>query len=992
MGNGAQRDARGLSLMSKRHLLATSFISGLTGVLLAALPAVVLAQDKPTVPPPKPAPPAAAPAAPASDLVVTGSRIRRTSFNVPAPVQIITTEDSRSEGLFSATDILQKSSIAAGSVQINNQFGGFVVNGGSGVDTVSLRGLGSERTLVLLNGRRLNPAGVSGTVAAVDLNIIPDNLIERYEILKDGASSIYGSDAIGGVVNIITRDRFDGLSIEASSVLPTRGPGKGYDVSISGGRVRDKYHVLFGLEYTQQDPIKIGDLPGGQCPRELQKLPSGTEYNFGRTNQDGTPYCDFQQTDNVQTFIEGQLYVFDPNQPASFPFVKFQQDPFGTANPRHTNIATDPRERDVDAASGSKRWSGVAIGGVDLSPSTELYFESLFTHRESSQAAYLPVFFPSTNDQIVTVSFNPFNPFADFVQPILTLPVQHFTQNVNAGRGLIGLRGDFSPVRGWKWDASVTFGESDADYVSHPVISSRVMNALDVVPTPAGFDSSLSRLNPVDGLNYTCAINLTNPGEKCYPINWFVGSKAFATDKALAYISATDRGHTNYKQVVASGSLDGPLFNLPAGPLQAVLGAEFRYDKLNDTPGAFAVARDYFGQSTSGITIGDESVIEGYGELEAPLVKGKPFFDSLTVNGSVRFTHYKTAGDSWTYKGSVNWQVVPSLRFRGTYGTSFRGPALFENYLAAQTSFTGAQDPCQNYGANADPASNLFKNCASEGLAPNFPGYNATPQVFAQGALGRLKPETSKNLTIGPIWQPSFMDLQVQVDYFHIEIDNEISQLGAVNLLNLCYDSNQFRSGSPYCAEIEARDAGGNINNINDSYLNISRQITSGLDLTVLYRKEFKFAQLRFHGEATYTLQDKFELVPGDGLTSFNGTFGEPRLVFNTDTRIKHGNWEFTWSTTFLSKQEEYSQVGVPAGGRYLLHQPSQLYHTLSVTYQGDKWKATVGVSNVTNDYPPTISTNPFPANTPRVGEFANGYGNLTLQGRAFFIDLKKDF
>ncbi len=755
--------------------------------------------------------------------------------------------------------------------------------------------------------------------------------------------------------------------------------------------MRDKYHVLFGLEYDQLNPIKIGDLPGGQCPLELQKLPTGSQYNFGRTNPDGSPYCDFPQTDDVQTFIQGQLYVFDPSQPSSFPFVPFQQDPFGT-NPRHTNIATDPRERGVDAASGAKRMSAVMLGGFDISPSTELYFEGLLTHRESAQAAYLPQFFPSTDDQIVTVSFNPFNPFADFVQPVVTIPVQNFNQNVTAGRGLIGLRGDFPKLRDWKWDTSVTFGESDADYVSHPILASKVMNALDVVPTPAGFDPDLSRLNPVDGVSYTCAINLSNPGEKCYPLNWFVGSKAFATDKALAYISSMDRGHTNYKQVVASASMDGPLFNLPAGPLQAVLGAEFRYDDLYDNPGVHAVAQDYFGQSSSGITTGNESVVEGYGELEAPLLKGKPFFESLTVNGSARFTHYRTAGDSWTYKGTVNWQVIPSLRFRGTYGTSFRGPALFENYLASQTSFTGALDPCQNYGTQADPASNLFKNCASEGLPPNFPGYSATPEVFAQGALGRLKPETSKNLTVGPVWQPSFIDLQVQLDYFHIEIDNEIAQLGASNLLNLCYDSNDFRSGSPYCAEIGARDGSGNIDLIDDSYLNIARQITSGLDLTVLYRKEFKFGQFRFHGEATYTMEDEFELIPGTGLTSFNGTFGEPRLVFNTDTRIKHGNWEFVWAATFLSKQEEYSQVGVAPGGRYLLHQPSQLYHTLSIAYEGDKWKATVGVSDVTDEYPPVISTNPFSGNTPRVGEFAAGYGNLTLQGRAFFVNLKKDF
>ncbi len=977
--------------MLKQKLLSTTLVGGLGGLFLAVAP--VQAQDQAAAPPTPPAPPAAAePAKPpnSNELLVTGSRIRRSNFSAPAPIQVITVEETKQEGRFSATDILQKSSVAAGSVQINAQFGGFVVNGGSGVDTVSLRGLGSQRTLVLLNGRRLNPAGVSGTVAAVDLNVIPDNLVERYEILKDGASSIYGSDAIGGVVNIITRDRYDGIAFEVDGASPIRGPGGEYSVSISGGRVRDRYHVLFGLEYDQQDPVQVGDLPGGKCPLELQKLPSGTTYDFGRSYANGAPYCANTQTDFVTTLSDGATWIFDPSLPTSFQFVPFQQDPFGTV-PRHTNIPTDPNDAAVDALSGSRRYSGTLIGGFDITPSVELYFEGLLTNRNSQQAAFVPQFFPADFNTIIAASFSPYNPFPDFVQPLVTLPVSNFSQNVTAGRAMIGLKGDFKPLPGWKWDVSATYGESSADYTAHPQLASRVANALDVVPAPVGFDQTLVRTSPVDGVGYTCSINLTSPGERCYPLNWFIGTKAMVGDAALKYISSTEVGHTNYKQVIATATMDGPIFKLPAGPLQGVIGFEFRYDRLNDNPGPEAVASNYFNLSTSGITQGDESVFEGYGELEAPILKGKPLVESLTLNGSVRYTHYRTAGDDWTFKGTANWQIIPSFRVRGTYGTSFRGPALFENYLAAQTSFTGALDPCQNYG-NGDPNSQVYKNCASEGLATNFPGYSSTPEVFARGALGRLKPETSKNYTVGGILQPTFADLQVELDYFHIEVNNEIAQLGPVNLLNLCYDSTQFRAGSPYCSFISARDANGDIAQIDDSFLNVARETTSGLDLTVLYRKEFSFGRVRLHGEATYRIEDTQELVPGLGATDFNGTFGQPRLVFNTDARFYHGNWEFLWSTTFLSKQEAYSLTGETPGGRYLLHQPSQLYHTLSVSYNGDKWRATLGVRNITDKYPPVISNNPDTAFAPRVGEFANGYGNLELFGRTVFFNLKKEF
>jgi iron complex outermembrane recepter protein len=246
------------------------------------------------------------------------------------------------------------------------------------------------------------------------------------------------------------------------------------------------------------------------------------------------------------------------------------------------------------------------------------------------------------------------------------------------------------------------------------------------VIAPAGTPAADMVFNPVDGLNYTCAINITSPNEHCSPINMFQSSAAFDASPAYKYINSLQTGHTNYDQVIVSGTADGPLFSLPAGVVQGVLGAEFRYDSLNDTPSIDAINQNLFNLSTSGITKGNEDVGEIYVEAEAPLVKAFPLIDSLSLNVSARFTDYRTAGSDVTYKVGVNWQIVPALRLRGTYGTSFRGPALFENYLAAQTGFTGASDPCAQYGLNAAPGSNLFKNCASEGLAPTTLGYNAT--------------------------------------------------------------------------------------------------------------------------------------------------------------------------------------------------------------------------------------------------------------------------
>src|SRR6185503_12926519 len=191
-----------------------------------------------------------------------------------------------------------------------------------------------------------------------------------------------------------------------------------------------------------------------------------------------------------------------------------------------------------------------------------------------------------------------------------------------------------------------------------------------------------------------------------------------------------------------------------------------------------------------------------------------------------RFTHHSLAGDHWTFKASGNWQLTSWFRVRSTYGTSFRGPELYENFLASQVGFTSATDPCTNYGINADPSSSLYKNCASEGVPLNWAGYSETPSDISEGAQGRLKPETSKNFTVGAIFQPSFADLQVTLDYYHIVIDNEITRLGGANILNLCYESANFRTGSPYCTLVSARDPSGNIAQIDDRYINVAEENT----------------------------------------------------------------------------------------------------------------------------------------------------------------------
>jgi len=998
-------------MFDRRLLLASSMIVGLGAAIL--IPTQTFAQE--TTPTDAEATAAANPSPETTpseptqveEFVITGSRIRRTEFTTPAPVDFITTDESRLKGLVDPAAVLQGSTVAAGSVQLNNQFGGFVTDGGSGINSISLRGLGAQRSLVLLNGRRLNPAGVSGTVAAVDLNVIPSSMVDRYEILKDGASSIYGSDAVAGVVNIITKSDFDGIEMEGDASVPLEGAGETYNVAVTFGRVRDAWHILGGVEYYQQNAIRMGDRSWGECPSEYQRGPGTPGLTYTRSRPDGSPYCAFTQHDYFDSLITGETYIYDPQLSGdpNFPYVLFQQDPYGSW-PRVTNIPTDVRDREVDVLTPVKRASAIVTGGVDLPRNTELYFEGLLTNRQSEQNAYLPQFFPSDIPGVIAFSESPFNPFVgdpfdlgwpypDYVQPVVTVPVSRFDQDVTAGRILLGLRGnlDFAPLHNWHWDTSFSYGGSSADYTTRPRLTNRVYNALTVVPAPTGFDPSLVRVSPVDGGSYTCAVNITNPAERCYPLNVFLGSAALTNDPSLAYITVEDDGHTSYDQIILSATIDGPLFNLPAGAVSAVFGAEMRYDKLYDYPGKEAVARNYFGQSTAGVTRGQDATTELFTELELPLIKGAPLIENLTANLSGRYTHIRSAGDDTTYKIGLNWQVVPAFRVRATYGTSYRGPALYENYLAAQTSFTSAVDPCDHYGRDTQPGDPLYDNCSSEGLDPDtFPGYSSTPEVFSQGAFGRLEPETSKNITAGVIWQPSFADFQLSIDYFKIEIENEISQLGATNILNLCYTSADFRSGSPYCTLISERDANGDIAMINDSYINVAFQRTEGFDVNARYRRELgRIGKLTLQWEGTLTQDDSVELFQGSGLDDYNGTFGDPKLVWSADADLEHGNWTFHWNAYFIGRTSFYDYLGLDPNGRYKLEQEQTIYHAASVKYEADKWSATLGMRNMFDEQPPKISNNTT-GYAPRVGEIGAGYGTYDLFGRTVFVNLTKNF
>ncbi|MCC6789893.1 MAG: TonB-dependent receptor plug domain-containing protein, partial [Hyphomonadaceae bacterium] len=253
-----------MSIRKKLGLLGATFFTAAAGMAVPAM-----AQDAP-----QPAQAGSQAEPQEEEVVVTGSRIRRDEFTSTAPIQVITGETATLEGLIDAGEVLQSSSVAAGSFQLNGQFGGFVVEGGTGINSVSLRGLGAQRSLVLLNGRRPGPAGVRGQVGAFDLNVIPSSVVQRYEILKDGASSVYGSDAVAGVVNVITVDRIDDPIINFEINQPFEDGGESYSIDGAYGLNFSRGNVVIAGQYQVREDLSVGDRDYLSCPQDLIYSPT----------------------------------------------------------------------------------------------------------------------------------------------------------------------------------------------------------------------------------------------------------------------------------------------------------------------------------------------------------------------------------------------------------------------------------------------------------------------------------------------------------------------------------------------------------------------------------------------------------------------------------------------------------------------------------------------------------------------------------------------
>jgi iron complex outermembrane receptor protein len=630
---------------------------------------------------------------------VTGSRIKRTQLEGAMPVTSVTREDIDKTGLASIGDLLQELP-SAGSA-LNTNFN----NGGDGSTRVDLRNLGSNRVLVLVNGRRwVNITGGSG---AVDLNTIPISIIERVEVLKDGASAVYGSDAIAGVINIITRKDFDGAQANLQIGEFDEGDGRGEFYDFSVGSSGSRSSAFFNASYFNQAPVWAGD-------RAISKEPlfgTGTSFGSsttpnGRFNLDpndaasGTPCT----TMAIPTFWcgVGSFGATHVGAPTGNPaFASGPNDPTvasNASNPAHYAAMTDFYNFAPENYLGtpSERWSIFAQGRYDINDNVTFTTEALFNKRVSEQLlAAMPVVLNGSgaaraDGQFIPISVtNPYNPLnATIIDTSqVTLPYvaggtvgarnlarrfvetggRSFNQDVATYRFGAGFEGNFEAVgRVWDWTVGYTFTQTTEMDITYGLLNTvRLRNSLGPIA---------SCIAP------------------CVPLNFF-GGQGSITQEMLDYVTFNAHDDLGTTQRNYTGNISGELFDLPAGPVGIAAGYEYRQEEGFDDPDALIAAGNTTGNARSP-TSGSYSLSEIYAEFAIPILKDAPLAEDLELQFAIRSSDYDTFGNTTNMKFGIRWQPFNDLLVRGTFQEGFRAPNIAELYLGQSDSFPNLQDAC----------------------------------------------------------------------------------------------------------------------------------------------------------------------------------------------------------------------------------------------------------------------------------------------------------
>jgi len=1031
------------------------------------------------------------------EVVVTGSRLTRSGFDSPTPMDVVNVRDAISLGYTNTADMLMSQPVLSGSDQMTDVMSGILsnTNGGQGVQTADLRGLGAGRTLSLLNGRRAGPAGIRDGVTSFDINVIPVSALERIEILKDGASSVYGSDAIGGVINYITR-KGDGGEFNAYTQIAEETGGEILQINASYGKESDRGYWRVAMDYNKQEEILKGDRSVFDCEHE---------YIFNEPSLDTRADVLDPSTNEYkcQGFDAGSQWVYDyhhrtiygdnsvelglggetSNVTRTSTRVVYDWDGSIAASgllPDRNNGADDPADLRVpegwyilpNSAVGEslrpysgdfnendtmvperERFTVFANGEFDLTDDVSLYAEALFnrreTHHEYTDELWTYNYTSDWSyhyDTAWSYSYDTYDYYyysgvywgpggdpvstgwtgAQILDPIIPFNDGGISTKVDYTRFVLGIEGDIGDSD-WSFDISTQYSNSDGEYEDGVLLSDSRFESANRVAWWYGDHMGLCEGTSFDRYGPDGEVRST---VECVDLN-FLDPRVLDgdfTDEERDFLFAIESGTTDYTNMSFDvGFVNNELFSMPAGKVGIAAGAQFMTDEIADTPGIESRSGNNWdggtiGRSSAFIfgTYGETSTQAAYLETAIPLLANKGIADYLELNASARYTKVSidNTEDSdardftgTTYKVGLNWTINDNLRVRAGHGTSFRTPALFELYrknFHTNVAQNGA-DPCWEWGAALaanEISQEVAGNCAAEGIPDNIASLIGIDVVTGGGAA-HLDAETSVSESLGFVWTATNIDLRFSVDYWSVEVDDQIGFYEASDILEGCYESENFPDDQR-CALIE-REApnvpveGHRVKTIQASYINLDTQRTSGWDIEASYGTELANG-MGLSISTSHMLTETKETESQQGAkTSRLGRAGNPEWVGNLTTRLYKGPWAATWRMNYVdgTDQNRGRQTPLAASGTwigfsgeeetyyYSRKLDSRIYHNMSFNYEfGSGWQANLSVTNVTNELPPRA--------TEGGGLRIEGYGAFHSQydwkGRRYGLNVKKEF
>ena len=881
-----------------------------------------------------------------SAIVVTGSRIARPEADSPNPVTSINSETIQQSGLTNLTDLLVQNPALVGSTTNADAGGSTASFGGVGVNLLNLRNLGTDRTLVLVNGRR-HVAGLSGT-ASVDINTIPTALIERIDVLTGGVSAVYGADGVSGVVNFVLKRDFEGLDARFQSGISSRGDASNIYASATAGTnfSDDRGNIALSYEYNRQARVSAASRATGQNLGFFSFRQNLADLADDPNVPDRILYNDVRYADSSRNGAVDVDIDFAPDFTGDGKVYDVGTYLPGSGGTTIGGDSTPIAGYQGDLQPKTEKHNINMLGSYEFGPAARLFVEGKYVNTQNfsySQPSFdffttlradNPFIPDAIRNAIVPGTYSAnltgdptLLPDAIFVsRDNFDLGVRSETVKRQTYRGVIGFDGDISDHA--RYEVSYVYGKTRSDFVeTNYRIADRYFAALDAVRAPDGSivcRSSIDPTAPDNDLNAliigapTSPVTFTpGPNSGCVPLN--ILGEGRASQAALDFINADLQNSITVQQHVASGSISGDFgqfFELPGGPVGFAVGAEYRKEKSSFVSDPLQVQGALLDLAQIADEKGSFDVKEAFGELNVPLLRDLPFADILQFGAAIRLSDYSTVGKTTTWKVDGTWGPVRDIRFRGTYSEAVRAPNITELFSPQNGTFSFIDDPCDPVNI---PEGTQYRqaNCAAllTGLGIDPATFSPTSDPRATASLpGRaggnpnLEEETARTWTAGVVLKPRFIPgLVATFDWYDIKLNNAISTAAAQDLVDLCVDQPTLEN--QFCANVGRDPSTGFVNDYLIGPANVAQFATAGADFTVNYGFTPNDKWGRFNLRFTGGYLDKLEFIPTPGadVDVDRGEAYAPKWVGTLDLSWRLDNVSVNYGVNYFSKTRRYT-------------------------------------------------------------------------------------